>query len=40
MTEGEIFRQLNKQLEKMLKFEARIAPLIIADSEQGDVAVS
>lgn len=40
MTEGEIFRQLDKQLEKMLKFEARIAPLIIADSEQGDVAVS
>ena len=40
MTEEEVFRQLDKQLEELMKFEARIAPLIIADSEQGDVVSS
>lgn len=40
MTEEETFRQLDKQLEKLMKFEARIAPLIIADSGQGDDANS
>ena len=40
MTEEEVFKQLDKQLEKLMKFEARIAPLVIADAEQKDVANS
>ena len=40
MTEEEVFKQLDRQLDKLMKFEARIAPLVIADAEQKDVASS
>jgi hypothetical protein len=33
MTEEEVFRQLDKQLERLMKFESRIAPLVVADFE-------
>ncbi|WP_165045961.1 PD-(D/E)XK nuclease family protein [Adlercreutzia sp. ZJ138] len=32
MSEDEIFQELDKQLEKLMKFEARIAPLVIEDT--------
>ncbi|WP_165249626.1 hypothetical protein [Adlercreutzia sp. ZJ141] len=34
MSEDELFQELDKQLEKLMKFEARIAPLIIEDAGQ------
>ena len=38
MTEDEVFKQLDKQLEKLMMFETKIAPLVIKDAKKGDTA--
>ncbi|WP_165056992.1 PD-(D/E)XK nuclease family protein [Adlercreutzia sp. ZJ176] len=38
MPEDEVFRELDKQLEKLMRFEARIAPLIIEDAKQEGIS--